>query len=71
MTRQLLLFLRYSVYIEIFAVLFFLLVSVSCAALSDDMKQEIVAVHNTLRRNFANGAEGTMVGNMKKMVSIT
>lgn len=50
-------------------ILFYTLVAVSCAALSNDMKEEIVAVHNTLRRNFAKGSEGAVVGNMKKLVS--
>lgn len=54
-----------------FLCLNFTLVSICCgAALSDDLKEEIVAAHNILRKNFAKGSEGTLVGNMKKLVSI-
>lgn len=64
------LLVNYTICLQRTFVLFSAIVSVSYAALSDDMREEIVAVHNTLRRNFANGAEGAFVGNMKKLVGL-
>ena len=38
--------------------------------LTDVNKSTILQLHNRLRRNFANGAQGVMVADMNKLVSV-
>ena len=50
--------------------LLYLLVSLARYSLTDEMKSEIVHIHNSLRRNFAQGSEEVFVANMNKLVSL-